>query len=71
LKLVANLSFEYESVEKAKILYKALEVDDGWVKLKVLQNRIEAEAKSNSVPSLINTLDDFLGCLSLAERVIR
>jgi tRNA threonylcarbamoyladenosine modification (KEOPS) complex Pcc1 subunit len=71
LKLVTNLSFEYESAEKAKILYKALKPDDGWIKLKVLQKRIEAEVKSNSIPSLINTLDDFLACLSLAEKVIR
>jgi tRNA threonylcarbamoyladenosine modification (KEOPS) complex Pcc1 subunit len=71
LKLATYLSFEYDSAEEAEILSKALKVDDGWIKLKVLKNRIEAEVKSNSIPSLINTLDDFLACLSLAEKVIR
>jgi tRNA threonylcarbamoyladenosine modification (KEOPS) complex Pcc1 subunit len=71
LKLVANLSLEYESEAKAEIICQALEVDDGGrIELKASDKRIESKMRANSIPSLINTLEDFLACLSLAERVI-
>lgn len=65
------LIFEYESSEKAKKVLRSVKVDDvDFVKSKLNGDKLEVFIKSKSVSSLIHTLDDYLACLSVAEKII-
>lgn len=66
-----NLIFEYESSEKAEKVLRSLKVDDvEFVESIVNDDKLKVVIKSKSVSSLIHTLDDYLACLSVAEKII-
>ena len=72
MKISCNLEFDYDSEEEAQAVARAVEVDnEGFVKMNVEGKRIISTAESESIPSLIHTLDDFLSCVSVAERVVK
>jgi hypothetical protein len=62
---------EYDSGEKAALIEGSLKPDNEFfVKTRVKGNVVEAEAESNSIPSMIHTMDDFLSCLALTEKIM-
>jgi hypothetical protein len=62
---------DYVDCAHAKKILQSINVDDfDFVKSKVKNNRLEAEIKSKSISSLIHTLDDYLSCLSVAEKIV-
>ena len=72
MKVICKLEFSYDSKEEAEAIAKAVEVDNyQFVKTKLDGNRIVSIAESESIPSLIHTLDDFLACVGVAEKVVR
>lgn len=72
MKISCTLEFDYDSEKEAEAVARAVEVDnEGFVKMDVDGKRIISSAESESIPSLIHTLDDFLSCLSVAERVVK
>ncbi|UCE73336.1 MAG: hypothetical protein JSV56_09915 [Methanomassiliicoccales archaeon] len=72
MKIMCKLEFEYDSEEQAKAVAKAVEVDNyQFVKTSLEKNRIISTAESETIPSLIHTLDDFLACVGVAERVVK
>ena len=71
MKISCTLEFDYDSEEQAQAVAKAVEVDnEGFVDMIVEGKKIKSTAESDSIPSLIHTLDDFLSCVSVAERVV-
>ncbi|UCF07858.1 MAG: hypothetical protein JSW28_09495 [Thermoplasmata archaeon] len=71
MKISCTLEFDYDSEEEARAVARAVEVDnEGFVRMNVKGKRIVSTAESESIPSLIHTLDDFLACINVAERVI-
>ena len=71
MKISCNLSIEYDDPEKAEKILCSIKVDDfDFVTSKVIKTSLEAEIKSKSVSSLIHTLDDYLACLSVAEKIV-
>lgn len=71
MKITCKLEFSYDSKEEAETIAKAVEVDNyQFVKTTLDGKRIISMAESKSIPSLIHTLDDFLACVGVAERVV-
>jgi hypothetical protein len=71
MKVTCKLEFEYESEKDAEAIAKSVEVDNyKFVKTTLDGKRIISIAESESIPSLIHTLDDYLACVSVAEKVV-
>ncbi len=71
MKISCRLEFDYDSESEAEAIVKALEVDNyQFVEMTLEGRTIISIAESESIPSLIHTLDDFLACLSVAEKVV-
>jgi hypothetical protein len=72
MKITCKLEFSYDSKEEAEAIAKAVEVDNyQFVNTKLEGKKIISTAESESIPSLIHTLDDFLACVGVAERIVR
>ena len=71
MRISCNLSIEYDDSGKAEKILRSIKVDDfDFVTSNVQNKRIEATIKSKSVSSLLHTLDDYLACLSVAEKIV-
>ena len=70
MKISCNLTIEYKSEKMAKTILRAVQVDDvDFVSSKISGTQLTATIKSSSVSSLLHTLDDYLACISVAEKV--
>lgn len=71
MKIKCNISIDYDDSKKAEKILRSIKVDDfDFVKSKVNGNKLEADIDSNSITSMIHTLDDYLACLSVAEKIV-
>ena len=71
MKISCNLCIEYATYEKADKILRSINVDDfDFVTSKVQNKKLEATIRSKSVSSLLHTLDDYLSCLSVAEKIV-
>ena len=71
MRISCNLSIEYNDSEKAEKILRSIKVDDfDFVTSKVHNNCLKATIKSKSVSSLLHTLDDYLSCISVAEKIV-
>jgi len=65
------LVLEFASPSEAEKIHKSIELDNlGYISTKVVGNAIHAEVTSTSLNSVLHTLDDFLACVSVAEKVV-
>lgn len=72
MKVSCKLEFTYGSEEEAEAVVKAVEVDNyQFVKTMLEGKKLLSTVESESIPSLIHTLDDFLACVGVAERVVK
>ena len=68
---VCDIVIEFNDAEKVKTVKKSIEVDNfDFVESQINDKRLEAHIESKSVSSLLHTLDDFLACVSVAEKVV-
>lgn len=66
-----SLRLEFPSAEEAEKIHKAVELDNaGYVQATLQGNAILARIEASSLNSLLHTLDDFLSCTSVAEKVV-
>ena len=71
MKVRCILAIDFDDAKKARSVLKSVEVDDfDFVKSKINKNKLEAKITSDSVPSLLHTLDDYLACVSVAMKVL-
>ena len=71
MKLSCIIEIDFENNEKAKNVFKSIKVDDfDFVSSKIKNNRLEAKVDSNSISSLLHTIDDYLACVSVAEKIV-
>lgn len=72
MKVLCTLQLEFESVEKAKKVLGSIQADDQkFVKSTLKGKMLQAEIESQSVPSLLHTLDDYLACISIADGIVK
>lgn len=69
--VTCDIIIEFDDPENVTTVLKSIKVDDfDFVKSKATSNRLEAKIKTNSISSLLHTLDDYLACVSVAMKVV-
>ncbi len=69
MEVTCTLEFEMESEEKARAVADSVKVDDeNFVKTEVSGSRILATITAKDVSSLTHTIDDYMACISIAEK---
>ena len=62
---------EFPDRETAEKVLRSVELDNaGYVTARLEDNAILADVDAPSLNSLLHTLDDFLSCTSVAEKVV-
>ncbi|MBN1678487.1 MAG: hypothetical protein JW880_08115 [Candidatus Thermoplasmatota archaeon] len=70
-KVRCTLVLEFASPLEAEKVHRSVELDNqGYIETRVVGNAIHAEMTAVSLNSLLHTLDDFLACASVAEKVV-
>lgn len=71
MKASCNIVIKYDDEKTVQMIHKSIEVDNfDFVSTKVGKNQLEAHIEGTSVSSLLHTLDDYLACVSVAEKVV-
>jgi tRNA threonylcarbamoyladenosine modification (KEOPS) complex Pcc1 subunit len=66
-----NLRLEFASSDQAERVHRSIELDNqGFVTTRLEGNAILAQIEASSLNSLLHTLDDFLSCTSVAEKIV-
>jgi hypothetical protein len=72
MRITCRLVFKYEQLgeQAITIIERALRTDNyQFVKTRVKGKKLYAEIKSRTIQSLHHTLEDYLTCLALAEKL--
>jgi len=71
MKVSCKLNIDFQSNDKAEKVYKSIKVDDfSFVSSKIKDKTLEAEIKADSIASLLHTVDDYLACVTVAEKIV-
>ena len=71
MKAVCDITIEFEDSDKVKKVMKSIEVDNlEYAKSKINGKKLETHIEGKSVSSLLHTLDDYLACVSVAEKIV-
>jgi hypothetical protein len=71
MKITCTIQCGYTSKKHAEQILHSIKVDDlDFVTSFVKRNILTASIQSTSVSSLIHTLDDYLACVSVAEKIV-
>jgi tRNA threonylcarbamoyladenosine modification (KEOPS) complex Pcc1 subunit len=66
-----SLALEFPSSEEAEKVHRSVELDNmGYLRTRLHGNSILVEIEARSLNSLLHTLDDFLACTSVAQKVL-
>ena len=72
MKISCKIKIDYENEKQANSILKTIEVDNlDYVKSIKKEKSLITDIESKSISSLIHTLDDYLSCVSIAEKIIR
>jgi len=71
MKANCKIEIDFADEKKVKFVLKSIEVDNfQYVKTQIKGKTLEADIESNSVSSLLHTIDDYLACVSVAEKIV-
>jgi len=71
MKVNCIIEMKYNDKKTAENILKSVKVDDyNFVDSQLKDNIIVAQISADSIPSLLHTLDDYLSCLSIAEKIV-
>jgi len=72
MRLRCRLELGYRSARDAEVVAESLRVDDEtYIRTTVRGRTLISEAEADSFGSLLHTLEDYLACVSVAEKVLR
>jgi tRNA threonylcarbamoyladenosine modification (KEOPS) complex Pcc1 subunit len=72
MKITCKMFFEYKNKSHAENIAKSIKVDNySFVKTKTKENKIISEIESKSIPSMLHTIDDYLACIGVAEKMAK
>lgn len=72
VKCECEFTLEFEDAESAKKILESVRLDNGeWISAKLDGRKILCHASSETVGGLLHTAEDFLSCVSLAEKMVR
>ncbi|MFO8132886.1 MAG: KEOPS complex subunit Pcc1 [Thermoplasmatota archaeon] len=70
MSIECTFTLEYGSATEAEAVAASLEPDSqGYLELTVAGCTVTAVAHAKTIPSLLHTINDFLSCLSVAEKI--
>ena len=70
-KVTCKLHLEFGTPEEAEKVHRSVALDNqGFLTSGVEGRAIVAEIRADSLNSLLHTLDDFLACTGVAERIV-
>lgn len=71
MKATCKIVIDFDCEKKVKNVFKSIEVDNlRFVKAHIKGKTLEADIESKSVSSLLHTLDDYLACVGVAEKIV-
>jgi tRNA threonylcarbamoyladenosine modification (KEOPS) complex Pcc1 subunit len=71
MNVTCRIELNYDSDKKAKQVLKSVQVDDAsFMQSERKQSKIQTKITTNSVASMLHTIDDFLACVRVAENII-
>lgn len=71
MKISCDIILEYKDEKTADIILKSIEVDNfNFISANKLNNKLSACIETDSISSLLHTLDDYLACVSVAEKIV-
>ncbi len=66
-----TLEFFYEDEKTARTVFDSVDVDNyGYVNAELEDNRIISRIEAKNLQSLLHTLEDYLSCVSIAEKMM-
>ena len=69
--VVCTLVFDYGSPEQAQTIFASVSPEDaGYVESEVDGCKITANISSKTLDSLLHTLDDYISCIQVAEKIM-
>ncbi len=72
MKSTCTLEIELPDEATAQNIAKSLELDNaGYIETRVEGNTIFAKAEADDIMALRNTIDDYLACLTVAQKSVR
>jgi len=72
VRIRCRLEFGYASKAQAEKIARSLKVDDeAYITTTIEGRTLVAEAEADAFLSLLHTLDDYLACVAVAEKVLR
>ena len=72
MKISCNVKIDYENEKETNAILNSIEVDNlNYIKSEKKGKSLVTTIESNSISSLIHTLDDYLACVSIAEKIIK
>ena len=72
MKISCMLKIDYEDENDTTSILNSIDVDNlDYIQSKKKGKTIITNIESNSISSLIHTLDDYLACISIAEKIIK
>jgi tRNA threonylcarbamoyladenosine modification (KEOPS) complex Pcc1 subunit len=72
MKISCKIRINYETEKETNKILNSIEVDNlNYIQSKKKGKTLETDIKANSISSLIHTLDDYLACVSIAEKIIK
>ena len=71
MKIICDISIFYKDHDEARTILKSVEVDNmNFVDSHLVGKSIETRIENISISSILHTIDDYLSCISVAEKVI-
>ncbi len=71
MKASCEIVIEFGNKKNVENVLKSIEVDNfDFVKAKVNGKKLETSIKSDSISSLLHTIDDYLACVSVAGKIV-
>lgn len=70
-KVKCRLTLEFDSNDSAEKVHRSVEMDNlDYLTSRTSANKIIAEIRSDSIKSLLHTVDDFLACANVATKIV-
>ncbi len=69
--VICTLELKFRSESEAIKVHKSVELDnEGYLESEVRGEVIRAKITAGSLKSALHTLDDFMSCMSVAEKIV-
>ena len=70
MKITCDITLNYETKQQAQQVYESVQVDDASFMNSTKTNKsIQTRIQTKTVPSMLQTADDFLSCVGIAEKI--